>query len=246
MAYYLTMSIENTLSINQLLGSLPPADYERIKSHVEDVTLDVGQILYPENEPIQEIYFPEQGLVTLISSVDGDSMMEIGLVGHEGVVGYPVFLGGQSSPHRAVVQIAGSAKKLPTQVIKEELQRGGEISRRLLAYTQALLTQVSQTAICNRHHNIDQRLARWLLSVQDCLNQDKFYLTHETISNMLGIRRAGVTVAAGFLQNSGLIRYRRGWITITNREGLKAASCECYGIVRQEYHRLLDFKDSTV
>ncbi|HAC64457.1 MAG TPA: Crp/Fnr family transcriptional regulator [Cyanothece sp. UBA12306] len=233
------MLSDNVVPINQLLASLPDGDYEKIKPHLEQVSLDRGQLLYQENEPIKQIYFPEQGLIALMSVMEDNSVMEIGLIGHEGVVGYPVFLGGQSSPQRAVVQIAGNALALPTEIVKDLLQEGGEIRNKLLIHTQALLTQISQTAICNRHHTIEQRLPRWLLSVQDCLNQDKFYLTHEMIANILGIRRAGVTVAAGVLQKAGMIRYRRGWITIIDREGLESLSCECYQIVKREYYRLL-------
>ena len=184
-------------------------------------------------------YFPGRAMISLVSIMQDGSTTEIGLIGNEGIVGLPIILGGDRSPSRAIVQIRGSALKLDAKILKQEFHRGGKLQQLLLLYTQALLTQVSQSAACNRQHTTEERLARWLLSVQDCVLSNELPLTQEFISNMLGIRRSGVTVAAGILQQAGTIEYRRGVITILNQEDLEAISCECYRLVQSEFLRLL-------
>ncbi len=227
---------------NQLLASLPPSEYQRLIPHLELVTLSLGQVLYQEGEVIQHVYFPTRAMVSLVSILRDNSMTEFALVGNEGMVGIPVFLGGNLTISRAIVQISDSALRMEADILKSEFEQGGMLQKILLIYTQALLTQVAQNAVCKSHHTIEKRLARWLLCVQDCVQKEELPLTQKYISQILGTRRATITEAAGSLQAEGLIRYSRGQITILNREALAAKACECYDSVKREYQRLLDMQ----
>lgn len=223
---------------NQLLAFLPQDEYQHLVPHLERVSLSLGQVLYEPGEMIEYVYFPKQAAVSLVSLLENGSTTEVGMVGKEGIVGYPVFLGGSSTTHRAIVQIAGTAVKINAKVLKTEFSRGGVLQKLLLLYIQALLTQISQTAVCNRHHSLEERLVRWLLTAQDCVPSKELCLTQEFIANMLGTRRPGVTVAAGRLQQAGIISYSRGKIIVLKREALEEAACECYGTVKREFNRL--------
>ncbi len=225
--------------INQILAALPEIEYQRLVPHLKPINLVVGKVLQEPGETITQVYFPNRAMISLVSIMENGSTTEIGLIGNEGMVGLPVILRGDSTSSRFIVQIPGTAMRLSADILRREFQLGGKLQQLLLLYTQALLTQVSQSAACNRQHTIEERLARWLLSVQDCVLSDKLPLTQEFIANMLGTRRSGVTVAAGTLQNAGMIRYRRGMITILNQEELEATSCECYRLVQGEFMRLL-------
>ncbi|MDJ0532679.1 MAG: Crp/Fnr family transcriptional regulator [Xenococcaceae cyanobacterium MO_207.B15] len=228
--------------INQILAALPQSEYQRLVPHLELVSLPGGRVLQEPGEPIKEVYFPNQAMISLVSIMSDGSTTEVGLVGNEGMAGLPAILGGNCTTSRSIVQIPGSAMKLSATVLQREFHRGSKLQEILLLYTQALLTQVSQTAACNRQHNIKERLARWLLLVQDSVLSNELPLTQEFIANMLGTRRSGVTVAAGKLQKAGIIRYHRGKITIINQENLEAAACECYSLVHKEFIRLLGSK----
>ncbi len=225
--------------INQILAALPLPEYNRLASHLKPVHLNSGEILLEANEPILNVYFPERAMISLVSIMMNGSTTEIGLIGNEGMIGLPAILGGNSISSRTIVQISGTALEVSAEVVRQEFQRGEKLQKLLLLYTQALLTQVAQSAACNSQHNIQERLARWLLSVQDCILQDELPLTQEFIANMLGIRRSGVTVAAGILQQAGIISYSRGRIKILNQQGLEEAACECYRLVQNEFMRLL-------
>lgn len=228
---------------NQLLAALPIDDYQRLIPDLELVTLSNQQMLYDVGEPIRYVYFPNQALVSFVSMMEDGSTTEVGVVGKDGMVGMPVYWGGEYSGNiQAIVQVPGSAMRMKAQKLKIEFERGRAIQRLLLLYTQAIFTQVSQTAACNRHHTVEQRLARWLLTVQDQVQLDELILTQEFISQMLGTRRAGVTVAAMALQQAGMIRYTRGRITLMNQEKLKLAACECYEVIHDEFSRLLGAK----
>ena len=226
-------------AVNKLLSALPESDYQRFLPHLEIVFLNTGQILYEPNEFIEDIYFPEQAIISVVSMLENGASTEVGLIGKEGMVGLPVFLGGNSSIYRAIVQVGGTVIKVKADLCQQEWARSGQLQKLLLLYTQARLTQVAQTAACNRHHTIEKRLARWLLLVRDGLEQERFVLTQEFIAYMLGVRRSGVTVAANILQNAGAIAYSRGRISILNQEILEASACECYRLVKQEFQRLL-------
>jgi CRP-like cAMP-binding protein len=226
---------------NQLLAALSESEYESLVPHLETVSLRTGQILYEPYELIEFVYFPNRAIVSLVAIMEDGATTEVGLIGKEGMVGLPVILGSNSSTSRAIVQIANSAVMLSADILKREFDRGGELQRLLLLYTQGLLTQVSQTAACNRQHVIEERLARWLLSVQDRIERDEFLLTQEMLAYMLGVRRSGVTVAANMLQKAGMISYSRGRIQIRDRQALEATACECYRLVRQEFQRLFGF-----
>ena len=225
--------------INHILAALSEDEYQNLAPYLEEISCSSGQILQEPNEPIKEVYFPNRAMISLVSIMSDGSTTEIGLVGNEGIVGLPAILGGHSTTSRSIVQIPGSAMKLPARILQREFLRGKKLQQLLLLYTQALLTHVSQNAACNRQHTIEERLARWLLSVQDCVLSDELPLTQEFIANMLGTRRSGVTVAAGTLQRAGMIRYNRGQITITNQEALEETACECYRLVQNEFLRLL-------
>ncbi|WP_017319285.1 Crp/Fnr family transcriptional regulator [Mastigocladopsis repens] len=224
---------------NRLLGALPASEYQRLVPHLELVTLPLHQVLYEPNEPITHVYFPHQAVISLITTMEDGSTIEVGLVGSEGMVGLPVILGGNITNNQAFVQIPDAGMRMDANIFKTEFHRGGELQRLLLRYCQALLTQVSQSAACNRFHTIEERLARWMLLVQDCVDLEEFPLTQQFIAEMLGTRRSGVTVAAGTLQQAGMLRYTRGKITIVNREALEATACECYRVISDEFSRLL-------
>ncbi|MBV6627653.1 MAG: Crp/Fnr family transcriptional regulator [Rivularia sp. (in: Bacteria)] len=228
--------------VNQLLAALPLEDYQRLVPHLEPIDLVAGEVLCEPGETMTEAYFPTLAMISLVSIMEDGSTTEISLIGKEGMVGLPIFLGGNSTISRAIVQIEGSAFKLNGNILKNEFDRGGELQKLLLLYTQALFTQASQNAACNRQHNIEERLARWLLTAQNCVMKDELYLTQEFISQMLGTRRSGVTVAAGTLQQAGMIRYTRGKISIINRQALNDTACECYRAIKNEYTRLLNSK----
>jgi CRP-like cAMP-binding protein len=225
--------------VNQILAALPLVEYQRIATHLKPVDLVSGEILLEPNEPIQKIYFPQRAMISLVSIMMDGSTTEIGLIGNEGMIGLSGILGGNSTISRTIVQVSGTALEVPAEVIRQEFQRGEKLHKLLLLYTQALLTQVSQSAACNRQHNIEARLARWLLSVQDCILQNELPLTQEFIANMLGTRRSGVTVAAGLLQQAGIIHYSRGRIMILDQEALEDTACECYHLIQNEFLRLL-------
>ncbi len=227
-------------SINQLLASLPDEEYQHLAPHLEYTRLSQGQILYDRGEVIRQVYFPIRSMVSLISVLKDYSTTEFAMVGNEGIIGIPAFLGGKFTNSRAVVQIADAALKMNAEILQREFERGGVLQKKLLLYTQALLTQIGQNAVCKFHHSTEQQLARWLLCVQDCLGQNEIFLTQQYIADLLGTRRATVTVAAGNLQEEGMIRYSRGKIIILNRTALEATACECYGIVTNEFARLLN------
>ena len=233
------MSKNSPTSNNLLLAALPSEDYKHLRPHLDEVSFTIGKILHPPGEAIKDVYFPIQGMVSLISIMEDGSTTEIAVVGNEGMIGMPVFWGGNYSINCAVVQLEGSGLKLNAEIFKQECFKNEELQKCLLLYTQALLTQVSQNAACNRQHTVEERLCRWLLSVCDCVGKDNFPLTQEFISQMLGIRRSSVTVAAGTLQKAGFIRYNRGNISIIDIKGLEATACECYSLVKKEYKRLL-------
>lgn len=218
---------------------LPREEYERILPHLEHVSLSLGEVLYESGAQMDHIYFPATAIVSLLYMMENGSSAEMGMAGKEGLVGVALFMGGDTMPNRAVVQSAGGAVRMKAKVLQDEFARGGAFQHLLLRYTQALLTQMSQTAVCNRLHGIEQQLCRWLLLSRDRLDSDELVMTQELIANMLGVRREGVTAAAGRLQEQGLISYVRGRIKILDRGGLEAAVCECYRVVKDEYDRLL-------
>ncbi len=225
--------------LNCLLAALPTEIHERMAPHLEAVDLSLGQVIYESGEQLDHIYFPTTCIVSLLYTMEDGTSAEIGVVGNDGVVGIALFMGGETTPNRAVVQSGGRSLRMRPTHLMQEFRRGGPLQQLLLRYTQALITQMSQTAVCNRLHTVDQQLCRWLLLSHDRLTSDELTMTQELIANMLGVRREGVTVAAGRLQAAGLIRYHRGHITITNRAGLEARACECYQVVRNEFERLL-------
>jgi len=224
---------------NRLLAVLPAADRERLYPHLEPVSMALGDVVYESGSLQEYVYFPTTSIVSLLYVMADGASAEIAVVGNDGMVGIALFMGGETTPSRAVVQSAGSAFRLSGHVLKREFTRGGALQHLLLRYTQALLTQMAQTAVCNRHHSIDQQLCRWLLLSHDRLSSNTLIMTQELIANMLGVRREGVTEAAGALQDAGLIRYSRGRITVVDRPGLERRSCECYDVVRRESDRLL-------
>ena len=212
---------------------------ERLRPHLGHVSFALGEVIYESGGRQSHIYFPTTAIISLLYLMENGSSAEMGMAGREGVVGVALFMGGNTMPNRAVVQSAGGAVRMKAQVLRDEFARGGAFQRLLLRYTQALLTQMSQTAVCNRLHAIEQQLCRWLLLIHDRVESDELVMTQELIANMLGVRREGVTHAAGRLQEQGLISYVRGRITILDRRGLEEAVCECYGVVKDEYDRLL-------
>jgi CRP-like cAMP-binding protein len=224
---------------NRLFADLPPEEGAQLRPHLERVALGVKEVIYEPNQPIPYIYFPETGVTSiLVIMVDGKAS-EVGLVGHEGMLGLPVFLGAETSPGQSFSQVPGESLRMAAPVFTEMIPRAGTLTRRLQRYTQALFTQVSQSAACNNLHAIEQRCCRWLLMTHDRVGGDEFVLTHEFLAAMLGVRRASVSAVAATLQRAGLIRYHRGRMTIVNRPGLEAAACECYRIITAEYDRLL-------
>lgn len=225
---------------NSLLGMLPKEELDRLMPHLERVTLTLGQSVCESGEQMSHVYFPIDSIVSLLCVMENGASTEIAVVGYEGVVGVSLFMGGETTPSRAIVQSAGHAYRLKGHLLKNEFYRAGPMQRLLLRYTQALLTQMAQTAVCNRHHSVDQQLCRWLLLSLDRLPGVKLVMTQELIANMLGVRREGVTESAGKLQRAGLISYNRGHITVLDRPGLEARVCECYSVVKDEYDRLLN------
>ena len=234
------MTAPYTPKQNHLLAALPSADYKRLRPELEHVRLELGQALYESGSGQAYVYFPTDSIVSLLYVMKNGSSAEIAVVGNEGVVGIALFMGGETTPSRAVVQSAGFAYRFRDSLLKIEFERGGALQHLLLRYTQALITQMSQTAACNRHHAVEQQLCRWLLLSLDRLHSNELTMTQELIANMLGVRREGVTQAAGNLQAAGLIHYSRGKITVLDRSKLEARACECYAVVKRESDRLLN------
>jgi CRP-like cAMP-binding protein len=224
---------------NHLLAALPADARSRVIPHLELVDLPLGKILYESGDMMRYVYFPTDSIISLLYVMEDGASAEISVVGNEGLVGISLFMGGGSTPSRALVQSAGSAYRLPAALLKEEFNRHGALQVLLLRYTQALITQMAQTAVCNRHHSIDQQLCRWLLMSLDRLPSNRLTMTQELIANMLGVRREGVTYAASKLQNLGVISYHRGAITVLDRPALEKLCCECYAVVKKETDRLL-------
>jgi CRP-like cAMP-binding protein len=225
--------------MNRLLLALPPEVYERLQPHLELVPLKLGASVYEAVGKQAYVYFPTDSIVSLLYVMKDGASAEIAVVGHEGLVGISLFMGGETTPSRAVVQSAGHAYRLRAKALQAEFESGGALQHLLLRYTQALITQMAQTAVCNRHHSIEQQLCRWLLLSADRLPTNVLTMTQELIANMLGVRREGVTASAGKLQEAGLIHYSRGRITILDRVKLEKQVCECYGVVKAEFDRLL-------
>ena len=226
---------------NHLLAALPPDIQERLLPELELFPLPLGKVLYESGDTLRHVYFPTDSIVSLLYVMENGSSAEISVVGNEGLVGVSLFMGGESTPSRAIVQSAGSAYRLPGQKLKDEFNRHGDLMLLMLRYTQALITQMAQTAVCNRHHTIDQQLCRWLLLSLDRLPSNRLTMTQELIANMLGVRREGVTDAAGKLQKLGVISYNRGQITVLDRPRLETLTCECYAVVKKESDRLLAY-----
>jgi CRP-like cAMP-binding protein len=230
---------------NFLLAALPEPEWRRWQRLLEKVEMPLGEVLYESGATLTHVYFPTTSIVSLLYVMENGASAEIAVVGNEGLVGVALFMGGESTPSRAVVQSAGHGFRLKAQWMKDEFNRAGPVLHLLLRYTQALITQMSQTAVCNRHHSLDQQLCRWLLLSLDRLRGDELVMTQELISNMLGVRREGVTESANKLQQAGLISYARGRITVLDRAGLEKRTCECYAVVKREYDRLLPEKLAT-
>ena len=226
---------------NQLLAALPAAEWRRWLPKLEPVDMPLGQVLCESGATMSHVYFPTTAIVSLLYVMENGASAEIAMIGHEGLVGISLFMGGESTPGRAVVQSAGKGYRLTAETIKNEFRRPA-VLHLLLRYTQALITQMAQTAVCNRHHSLDRQLCRWLLLSLDRLEGAELVMTQEVIANMLGVRREGVTAGALKLQNAGLIRYSRGHITVLDRRALELRACECYGVVKKEYDRLLPDK----
>jgi CRP-like cAMP-binding protein len=224
---------------NHLLAVLPAAVYERLSPQLELVPMPLGEVLYESGSQLRDVYFPTDSIVSLLYVMEDGASAEIAVVGNEGIIGVALFMGGETMPNRAVVQSAGYAYRLKGQLMKQEFNRSGPLQHLLLRYTQALITQMAQTAVCNRHHSVDQQFCRWLLLSLDRLPSNEVTMTQELIANMLGVRREGVTEAAGKLQGAGLIHYSRGHITVLDRPAVEAKSCECYAVVKNEFDRLL-------
>ena len=223
---------------NHLLAALPDAEWQRWLPQLEQIEMPLSQVLYESGIALSHVYFPTTAIVSLLDVLENGASAEIAVVGNEGLVGVSLFMGGESTPSRAVVQSAGQGFRLKAQTIKDEFNRA-PVLHLLLRYTQALITQMAQTAVCNRHHSLDRQLSRWLLLSLDRLQGFELVMTQELIANMLGVRREGVTEAALKLQKVGLIRYARGRITVLDRKGLEKHTCECYAVVKKEYDRLL-------
>lgn len=230
---------------NQLLAALPDGEAARVIPLLDFVEMPLGKVLFESGSSITHVYFPTTSIVSLLHVMEDGASAEIAVVGYEGIVGIALFMGGISTPSRAVVQSAGRGFRLKAEVMKQEFNRAGPMMHLLLRYTQALITQKAQTAACNRHHSLDQQLCRWLLLSLDRLQGNELIMTQELIANMLGVRREGVTEAAGHLQQAGLIRYQRGHITVLDRAGIEKRSCECYAVVKKEYDRLLPAEIAT-
>jgi CRP-like cAMP-binding protein len=225
---------------NRLLAGVTPEEMARLQPGLQPVTLPLGKVLYESGEKLDFIYFPTTAIISLLYVMENGGTAEIGVVGNDGLIGIAIFMGGDTTPNRAVVQSAGRGFKMKSQLMKDEFTRGGRFHNLCLRYTQALITQISQTAVCNRLHSVDQQLCRWLLLSHDRLPTDRLIMTQDLIANMLGVRREGITHAAKRLQNEGYISYVRGDMTILNRKGLESQVCECYKVVQAEYNRLLN------
>ena len=221
---------------------MPAGDYQRLTPHLEHVALKLGDVLYEPGIRMRHVYFPTTAIVSLLYVLENGASAEIAIVGNEGMLGISLFMGGESTPSRAVVQSAGFGYRLRATHLKDEFDRFGSLMHLLLRYTQGLITQMAQTAVCNRHHSVDQQLCRWLLLSLDRLASSELVMTQELIANMLGVRREGVTEAAGNLQDAGLISYHRGRIRVLDRPGVEARSCECYMVVKKEFDRLLPYQ----
>ncbi len=233
------MPVEHRTTQNHLLAAFPAAEYERLAPHLELVAMPLGEVLCESGGRMQYVYFPTTCIVSLLYVLEDGASAEIAVVGNEGILGISLLLGGDTTPSRAVVRSAGHAYRLKAQLLQQEFSRAGPVLRLLLRYTQALITQMTQTAVCNRHHSVEQQLCRALLLSLDRLSGNSLTMTQELIANMLGVRREGVTEAAGNLQRAGLIRYSRGHIEVLDRPGLEKAVCECYRVVKLEFDRLL-------
>jgi CRP-like cAMP-binding protein len=229
-------------SRNCLLAALPAIVMERWRPFLESVQMPLGGVLYESGATLSHVYFPTTSIVSLLYVMEDGASAEIAVVGNEGIVGISLFMGGESTPSRAVVQSAGRGFRLKSSILKDEFNHAGPLLHLLLRYTQALITQMAQTAVCNRHHSLDKQLCRWLLLSLDRLQGDELLMTQELIANMLGVRREGVTEGAMRLQQAGLIRYTRGRISVLDRPGLEKRTCECYAVVKKEYDRLLPAK----
>jgi CRP-like cAMP-binding protein len=224
---------------NHLLAALPAVEFDRINPHLEPVSLKLGEVLHETGDKMDHVYFPTTAIMSLLYIMENGATAEIGVVGNDGILGIELFMGGETTTNRAIIQSAGDAFKMDARSLMAEFTLGGKFHNLLLRYTQALITQISQTAVCNRLHPIDQQLCRWLLLSHDRLDSDKLVMTHDLISNMLGVRREGITLAATKLAGRGLIKSVRGTITVLDRLGLEDAVCECYKVVNTEYNRLL-------
>ena len=229
----------DSIRMNHLLAAVPADEIARLAPDLKAVSLDLGEVIYESGEQLEFIYFPTTAIISLLYIMENGSTAEIGMAGNDGLVGVALFMGGSTTPSRAVVQSAGNAFRLRSRALQSAFGLGGVFQKILLRYTQSLMTQISQTAVCNRLHAVEKQLCRWLLINHDLLQTNELVMTHDLIANMLGVRREGVSIAAGHLQKSGLIKYVRGTITILDRPGLEAAACECYQVVKDEYDRLL-------
>jgi len=228
---------------NKLLAALPAEDYQRLAPYLENLSLPFQRVLHNTGEDIFDVYFPTTAMVSVVSIMQDGSTIEVGVIGKEGIAGIPVCWGDDTAVHQTVVQIPGNVLKLKAEVLKEEFYRGGALQKLLLRYTQAIYTQLGQSAACNRLHTLEERLSRWLLTVSDRVESEELPLTQEFLAQMLGTRRSGVTVAASTLSKAGMIRYSRGKINITNREILELTACECYQVIKAEFQRLLGTKN---
>ena len=224
---------------NHLLAALLDAEFDRLSPHLELIPMKLGDVLYESGAKLKHVHFPTTAIISLHYLLENGGSSEIAGVGNEGVLGISLFMGGDSTPSRAIVQTGGFGYRLPAHLLMEEFNRNGQVMRLLMRYTQALMTQMAQTAVCNRHHTVEQQLCRWLLLTLDRLGSNDLTMTQELIANMLGVRREGVTEAAGRLQGYGFISYRRGHITVLDRKGLEQDVCECYAVVKKEFARLL-------
>ena len=230
---------------NHLLAAMPPSVLKRLIPDLEFVDMPLGEVLYESGAQLRHVYFPTTSIVSLLYVMANGASAEIAIVGNEGILGISLFMGGQTTPSRAVVQSAGFGYRLTANLLLDEFNKAGPVLNLLLRYTQALITQMAQTAVCNRHHSLNQQLCRWLLLSLDRLSSNNLDMTQELIANMLGVRREGVTEAAGKLQQANLIHYSRGRITVINRPGLEAQACECYAVVKKEFDRLLHYPPSS-
>jgi CRP-like cAMP-binding protein len=233
-----TANLKDALK-NFLLAALSEVDFERVRPKLETVSFKLGEVLYESGEKMDYVYFPTTAIISLLYIMENGATAEIGVVGNDGIVGVSLFMGGETTTSRAIIQSGGGAVRMKVKDLKAEFALGGRFQELLLRYTQALMTQISQTAVCNRLHSIEQQLCRWLLLSHDRLDSDKLVMTHDLISNMLGVRREGITLAAQKLASKKLIVNNRGTMTVIDRQGLESAVCECYKVVNEEYNRLL-------